>query len=436
MLLDKKATLLIKNIGQLVTMSGAVPRLGPQMKELGLIENGGIAVTGEEILAVGPTDDIEGRAQLAEGCRVIDADGMVATPGFVDPHTHPVFSMTREKEFEMRILGKSYMEIAEAGGGIRASVRDLRSTPVDLLKQRTARRLDRLLAHGITTIEAKSGYGLSTESEIKQLEIIRDLNQTHPIDLVPTFLGAHEVPDEYRDNREAYIGLVINEMLPKVVSEKLAEFSDIFCEEGVFSIDDSRRIQQAAKDAGLGLKFHADELKSTGGAELAASMGAVSADHLVYTSDSGLRAMAESGTVAVLLPGTTFSLAGSKYAPARKMIEAGVAVALSTDCNPGSSHTESMPMIISLAALQMKLTAAEAISAVTVNSACAIKRQDRIGRLQVGCLADLVLWEIDDYRELPYHYGVNLAQLVIKRGKVVCGPAVEWNARKTQGLKG
>ncbi len=436
MVAQKKATLLIKNIGQLITMVGPVPRLGPQMKELGLIENGGVAVTGDDILAVGPSDEIEGRAQLAEGCRVIDADGMVATPGFVDPHTHPVFSMTREKEFEMRILGKGYMEIAEAGGGIRASVRDLRNTPVDLLKQRTTRRLDRLLAHGITTIEAKSGYGLSTESEIKQLEIIRDLNQTHPIDLVPTFLGAHEVPDEYRDRREAYIELVINEMLPKVVSEGLAEFSDIFCEEGVFNIEDSRRIQQAAKDSGLGLKFHADELKSTGGAGLAASMGAVSADHLVHISEADIRAMAESGTVAVLLPGTTFSLAGSKYAPARKMIKAGVAVALSTDCNPGSSHTESMPLIISLAALQMKMTAAEAISAVTVNAACAIKRQDRIGRLQVGCLADLVLWEINDYRELPYHYGVNLAHLVIKRGKVAGGPAGEGNVRKTQGLKG
>ncbi|MDH3892552.1 MAG: imidazolonepropionase [candidate division Zixibacteria bacterium] len=434
--LEKKATLLIKNVGQLITMAGAVPRLGPQMKELGLIEDGGIAVTGDEILAVGLSDEIEGRAQLAEGCRVIDACGMVMTPGLIDPHTHPVFSMTREKEFEMRILGKSYMEIAQAGGGIRASVRDLRSSPTELLKQRTARRLDRLLAHGITTIEAKSGYGLSTESEIKQLEIIRDLNLSHPIDMVPTFLGAHEVPDEYRDNRQAYIELVINEMLPKVVSEGLAEFSDIFCEEGVFNVDESRHIQQAAQDAGLGLKFHADELKSTGGAELAASMNAVSADHLVYISDSGISAMADTGTVAVLLPGTTFSLAGSKYAPARTMIESGVVVALSTDCNPGSSHTESMPLIISLAALQMKMTAAEAISAVTVNAACAIKRQDRIGRLDVGCLADMVLWEIDDYRELPYHYGVNLAQLVIKRGKVVGSPSGEGNVRKTQGLKG
>jgi imidazolonepropionase len=435
MTIQKRATLLVKNIGQLITMAGDVPRKGDQMKQLALVENGGVAVAGEELLAVGRSDEVEGRATLAEGCRVIDAGGRVVTPGFVDPHTHPVFSMTREKEFEMRIQGQTYMEIAASGGGIRASVRDLRTTSIDILMQRTSRRLDRLLAHGITTIEAKSGYGLSTESEIKQLQIIRDLNATHPIDLVPTFLGAHEVPDEYRDDRPGYADLVINEMLPQVTANGLAEFSDIFCEEGVFDVKESRRIQQAAKDAGLGLKFHADELASTGGAELAASMGAVSADHLVHISDEGARALAAAGSVAVLLPATTFSLAGDTYAPARKMIEAGVTVALSTDCNPGSSHTESMPLVISLAALQMKMTAAEAISAVTVNAACAINRQNRIGRLEPGGLADLVIWDMQDYRELPYHCGVNLAELVIKRGKVVSGSLGNGNVRKTQGLK-
>ncbi len=430
---QKKATLLIKNIGQMITMAGPVPRLGADMKQLGLIDNGGVAVAGDEILAVGKSDEIEGRAPLAEGCVVIDAKGMVVTPGFIDPHTHPVFSMTRENEFEMRILGKSYMEIASAGGGIRASVSDLRNSPTELFIQRTSRRLDRLLAYGVTTIEAKSGYGLSTESEIRQLEIIQNLNETHPIDLVATFLGAHEVPDEYRDRRKEYADLVINEMLPKVTGAKLAEFSDIFCEEGVFDIEESRRIQQAAKNYGLGLKFHADELKSTGGAELAASMDAVSADHLVYASETGIKAMAESGTVAVLLPGTTFSLAGSTYAPARRMIEAGVTVALSTDCNPGSSHTESLPMIISLAALQLRMTAAEAISAVTVNAACAINRQDRIGRLEVGCQADIVVWEMNDYRELPYHYGVNLARMVVKKGKLLTGLGNDTSGRKTMG---
>ena len=417
--IEKKATLLIKNIGQLLTMAGPVPRVGNDMNDLGLIENGGIAVAGDEILAVGESDKVEGHAPLAEGCTVIDANGMVVTPGFIDPHTHPVFSMTREKEFEMRIQGKSYMEIAQSGGGIRASVRDLRTTPTDVLIGKTKARLDRFLEHGITTIEAKSGYGLSTESEIKQLRIIKDLNQLHPIEMVPTFLGAHEVPDEYRDRREEYINLLIDEMIPAVTDEGLAEFSDIFCEEGVYDIEESRRIQQAAADAGLKLKFHADELKSTGGAELAASMKARSADHLVYISEAGIKALAQSGTAAVLLPGTTFSLGGRQYAPARKMIEKGVAVALSTDCNPGSSYSESLSIIVSLAALQMKMTAAEAISAVTVNAAYAIGREERIGQLRENYQADITMWNMSDYRELPYHYGVNLTERVIKKGKPV-----------------
>ncbi len=416
---EKKATLLVKNIGQLITMAGPVPRIGTSMNDLGLVARGGIAVAGEEILAVGENDKVEGSSPLAEGCTVIDAKGMVVTPGFIDPHTHPVFSMTREQEFEMRVQGKSYMEIAESGGGIRASVRDLRNTTVSTLMDKTRRRLDRFLQYGVTTIEAKSGYGLSTESEIKQLEIIRDLDQTHPLELIPTFLGAHEVPDEYRSKREKYIELLIHEMIPAVAKDKLAEFSDIFCEEGVFNIEESRAIQLAALNAGMKLKFHADELKSTGGAELAASLKAVSADHLVYISDTGISALAQSGTAAVLLPGTTFSLGGKQYAPARKMIESGVAVALSTDCNPGSSYTESMPIVVSLAALQLKMTAAEAISAVTVNAAYAVDRHHRIGRLVPGAQADLTIWNMADYRELPYHYGVNLTSKVIKKGKVV-----------------
>lgn len=417
--IQKKATLLIKNIGQLVTMAGEVPRLGKSMSDLGLIENGGIAVAGEEILAVGQSDIVQGQAALAEGCAVIDAKGTVVTPGLIDAHTHPVFSMTREKEFEMRIQGKSYMEIAESGGGIRASVRDLRTTPSETLMEKTKARLDRFLRHGVTTIEAKSGYGLSTESELKQLKIIADLNLLHAIDMIPTFLGAHEVPDEYRDRREEYVDLIINEMIPAVTKDKLAEFSDIFCEEGVFDVVESQKIQQAAKDAGLGLKFHADELKSTGGAELAASMKARSADHLVYVSESGIKTLAESQTAAVLLPGTTFSLGSKQYAPARRMIEAGVIVALSTDCNPGSSYSESLAMIISLAAVQLKMTAAEAISAVTVNAAYAVNREHKIGQLKEGYQADIAIWNMSDYRELPYHYGVNLASKIIKKGKLV-----------------
>jgi len=426
--IEKKASLLITNIGQLVTMEGPAPRIGKAMSDLGLIEDAGLAAAGEEILAVGKSKKIGGNTPLAEGCTVIDAGGKVVTPGFVDPHTHPVFSRTRENEFEMRLQGKTYMEIANAGGGIRSSVRDLRETSKEKLTKMTRRRLDRMLAYGITTCEAKSGYGLSTESEIKQLEIIKELNESHPIDLVSTFLGAHEVPDEYRDKREEYVDLVINEMIPEVTKHNLAEFSDIFCEEGVFDIDQSRRIQAAAKKAGLGLKFHADELASTGGAELAAELAAVSADHLVYASDEGIKAMAKSGTAAVLLPGTTFSLAGKQYAPARKMINEGVVVALSTDCNPGSSCSESLSIIISLAALQMRLTAAECLSAVTVNSAYALNRTSTVGQLQPGMLADLIIWDMNDYRELPYHYGVNLVDIVFKRGKQVVNNRLAGNA--------
>jgi len=417
--LQKKATLLITNIGQLITMEGPIPRVGDQMNDLGLIKNGGVAVAGEEILAVGESAYVERKVDLAEGCIAIDANGAVVTPGFIDPHTHPVFSKTREDEFENRIMGKTYMEIAEAGGGIRASVRDLRETSKAILTKKTIERLDTMLSYGTTTIEAKSGYGLSTEAEIKSLEIINNLNETHPVDLIPTFLGAHEVPDEYRNKREDYIDLLINEMIPKVAKEKLAVFCDIFCEEGVFDIEESRKIMSAAKKAGLKLKFHADELGSSGGAELAAELGAVSADHLVYISDKGIKAMAEAGTIAVLLPGTCFSLGLKDYAPARKMIESGVVVSLSTDCNPGSSFTESLPMIITLAGLNYKMTAAESISAVTVNAACAVDMGGKIGMLRDGLPADLVLWKIHDYREIPYHYGVNLVHNVIKKGKIV-----------------
>ncbi len=418
--IEKKASLVIKNIGQLLTMVGPSPRIGQQMNDLGLIEHSGIAAAGDEILAVGGSDEIEGKVTLSESCIVIDAKGGVVTPGLIDPHTHPVFSKTREDEFEMRNQGKTYMEIAQAGGGIRSSVRDLRKTDKEILLKKTSKRLNRLLSYGITTIEAKSGYGLSTESEIKQLEVIQELNQVHPIDLVPTFLGAHEIPDEYRENREAYIDIIINEMIPEVTKNRLAEFSDIFTEDGVFNIEESRKIQKAAKDAGLKLKFHADELAATiGGAELAAEMGAVSADHLVYISDEGIKAIAKSKTAAVLLPGTTFSLGSNKYAPARKMIETGVVVALSTDCNPGSSYTESLPFVISLASLQLKMTAAEAISAVTVNAAYAINRQGKLGQLIESLPADIVIWDINDYREIPYHYAVNLVKTVIKNGKAV-----------------
>lgn len=417
--MQKKTTLLIKNIGQLVTMQGSVPRRGRFMSEIGLIANGAVAVAGDEILAVGASDEIVGRVELAENCDVISAEQSVVTPGLIDPHTHPVFVGTREAEFEMRLAGKSYMEIAQAGGGIRATVRRVREASDEELYAASRKTVASLLAHGITTIEAKSGYGLSTEAEIKSLEVIRRLNELEPIDLYPTFMGAHEVPDEYRDRHAEYVELVIKDMIPAVAEKKLALFCDVFCEEGVFTIDESRAILEAARAAGMQLKLHADELKSTGGAELAAELGAVSADHLMFISETGIEKLAASHTTAVLLPGTTFALGIEKAAPARTMINKGVIVALSTDCNPGSSMTESLTMILTLAALKLKMTAAEALSAVTVNAACAIGQGQRLGRLEAGLPADIVVWDAQDYRELPYHYGVNLVETVIKNGKVV-----------------
>jgi imidazolonepropionase len=416
---NKKTTLLIKNIGQLITMKGPFPRRGREMSEIGLIEDAAVAVSGNEIIAVGKSDDVAGRVDLAENCTAISAEDKVVTPGLIDPHTHPVFAGTREIEFEMRLAGKSYMEIAQGGGGIRSSVRHLRETDPDQLYARAKKTINALMSYGTTTIEAKSGYGLSTESEIKSLEVIKRLDESEPMDLYPTFLGAHEVPDEYRDKRGEYIDLVINEMIPAVADKKLARFCDVFCEEGVFSVDESRAILLAGKKAGMQPKIHADELKSTGGAELAVEVGAISAGHLTHVSDNGIKMLAGSDTVAVLLPGTSFALGLDESAPARKMIEKGVVVSLSTDCNPGSSMTESMPMIISLAALRLKMTAAESLSAVTVNAACAIGIGDRLGRLESGLPADIIIWDMKDYRELPYHYGVNLVKTVVKNGKVV-----------------
>lgn len=417
----RKTTLLIKNIGQLVTMQGPSPRRGKEMSEIGLIADGAVAVAGDVVIAVGKSDDIAGKVDLAQNCMVISAEKKVITPGFIDPHTHPVFAKTREDEFEMRLAGKSYMEIAQAGGGIRSSVRKLREMAEEELYVRARKTVNRLLAYGVTSAEAKSGYGLSTEAEVKSLAVIKRLNEHEPIDLYPTFLGAHEVPDEYRERHQEYVDLVINEMIPAVAERNLALFCDVFCEDGVFSVAETRAILTAAQNVGMRLKLHADELKSTGGAELAVDLKAVSADHLVYVSDIGIEKLAGSNTAAVLLPGTSFALGLKQSAPARKMIDKGVIVALSTDCNPGSSMTESLPMIISLAAVNLHMTAAEAISAVTVNAACAIGQGERLGRLDVDMPADMVIWDMADYRELPYHYGVNLVETVIKNGKVVVG---------------
>ncbi len=310
-------------------------------------------------------------------------------------------------------------EIAEAGGGIRSSVRSLRRAPAELLRENGRGTVDLMLEHGTTTVEIKSGYGLSLESELKMLRVISELADTHVVDIVPTFLGAHEFPDEWRDDREGYVDHLIDDMIPAVAAEKLARFCDVFCEEGVFTVEQSRRVLTAARAHGMEPKLHADELHSFGAAELAAELEAASADHLVCVSDEGMAALAASGVVAVLLPGTTLSLGGAAFAPARRMIDAGVPVALATDCNPGSSMTESMQIILALASMMLRMTPEEALVAATVNAAAALRAGDVLGSLAPGRQCDAVIWEVDDYRAIPYHYGVNLVAAVVKRGSVV-----------------
>ena len=412
------ADLVVRNIGQLLTMRGPDgPRRGGDMRETGLVENGAVFARDGKVVAAGPSGDV--LPSSGPDAVEVDAGGRVVTPGIVDPHTHAVFAATREAEFAMRVEGKTYEEIAEAGGGIRSSVRALRAVDPDLLLANGRRTLDRMLAHGTTTVEVKSGYGLSLDAEMKMLRVASELGDTHTMDVVPTFLGAHEFPDEWRDDRDGYVDLLVNEMIPAVAGEKLARFCDVFCEEGVFTVEQSRRVLEAAREHGMEPKLHADELHSGGGAELAAELGATSADHLVCASDAGISAMAEAGVVAVLLPGTTLSLGKRDFAPARKMVDAGVPVALATDCNPGSSMTESMQIILALASMVMRMTPEEALVAATVNSACALRAESVLGSLAPGKQCDLVVWEVDDYRAIPYHYGVNLVEAVVKRGEVV-----------------
>jgi len=424
----RRITLLIKNAKQILTLSSDKkgPRKGKQMENLGLIEDGAVAVSGKKIVMVGKTKDVLGQVKSEFGScgidkktKTINAEDRVVLPGFVDSHTHPVFGATREDEFELRIKGKSYEEIAQAGGGIRSSVRSLRQLTQGELIELALPRLDRFLSYGTTTIEAKSGYGLSLKDEIKILTVIKKLNQIHLLDLVPTFLGAHEIPDEYRDKKEKYIDLLTKEMIPEVAKRKLALFCDVFCEKAVFSLEESRKILEAAKSYGLKPKLHADQLTPSGGAELAAEIKALSADHLEFISEQGIDRMRESGTIAVLLPGSVFGLGKDNYPPARKMIDKGLPLALATDFNPGSSFTESMPIILSLACLRMKLTPAEAITATTINSAYAIDKGDSIGSLEPGKKADIVIWKVKNYKEIPYHYGVNLVDKVVKNGKVI-----------------
>ncbi|WP_445489026.1 imidazolonepropionase [Niallia sp. 03133] len=413
--------LYIKRASQVITVSegSTRPKSGQEMSEIGVIENGSVVVEGEQITFVGSDAKAEEYVSTLNGpVTIINAEGKVLTPGLIDPHTHIVFAGSREKELEMRLKGAKYIDILKAGGGILHTTTKTREASEEQLIEESKKRLNRFLQYGVTTIEAKSGYGLTVEDELKQLRAAKRLNEQHPIDLISTFMGAHAVPVEYKEDPDKFVQLVVEEMLPQVAQEKLAEFCDVFCEEGVFTVEQSEYILEEGKKLGLAPKIHADEIVQFGGAELAAKVGAVSADHLLQASDNGIRQMAEKGVIAVLLPGTAFFLM-AEPANARKMIEAGVPVALSTDRNPGSSPTESLPFIMNLACLTMKMTPEEVLTACTINAAHAINKANEIGSIEIGKKADLVLFDAVNYQTLQYNYAVNLVDTVVKNGKVV-----------------
>ena len=383
-------TTLFTNCGQIVTASGE-----------SVHEKSAVVVRDGRITGVVPA------AQAMEsypGATIEDCEGGVLTPGFVDSHTHAVFGGWRAAEFEMRARGLDYMEIARRGGGINASVADVRRRSEDELVELALPRLYEMVRHGTTTVEIKSGYGLNTEDELKMLRVIRSLQQRVPLRIVPTFLGAHDVPLEYRDRRHEYVDLLVNEMLPAVAAERLAAFCDVFMEPGAFTAAETRRILSAAREHGFLLKLHADEFENSGAAELAVELGAVSADHLGAISDAGIAALAKSDTVATLLPATLFSLGKTRYAPARQLMDAGATVALATDYNPGTAPSPSMPLILTMACAQMRMTPLEAITAATAGGARAI-RQLEVGVIEAGAHADVVLWQVADYREIPYRFG-------------------------------
>lgn len=407
--------LAVVGCSQLVTLSGPRrPRVGAEMRDLAIIADGAMIVEDDRIIQVGPRSEIE--RLIDNGCEVVDAQRGVVMPGFVDAHTHPVFAGNRANEFEQRIGGASYAEIAAAGGGIRSTVRATRAATEGELLGGAARYVRWFLESGTTTIEAKSGYGLTPEAESKLLRVI---SKIRPLRCVPTFLGAHEIPDEYRGRPHDYARVVVEEMLPAVARAKLAEYCDVFCEPGIFSVEESRRVLTAARALGLGARIHADQLSNSGAAALAAELGAATADHLEHTDAFGIRALASAGVQPVLLPGSVYALGSTRYPAARAMIDAGLAVVLATDFNPGSSPTASLPMILSLACTQMRMTPAEGITAATINAAYSLGRGHEIGSLDPGKLADFVVHDCSDFREIPYFFGVRTARQVYIGGRRV-----------------
>lgn len=414
-----KADIVIRNISQLVTMEGPdKPRIKEEMKNIGLIENGVIAIAGDEIIYVGE-GDLPDYIGIHKKTLIIDGTGKTVTPGLIDPHTHLVHGGSRENELAMKLNGMKYMDILNAGGGILSTVKATKNASFEELYKKAEKSLNTMLEFGVTTIEAKSGYGLETETELKQLRVAKALNDKHPVDIVSTFMGAHAIPGSYKDNPDKFVEVIINEMIPRVAEEKLAEFCDVFCEEGVFTVAQTRRILNAAREYGMLPRVHADEIEPFGGAELAAEIGSISADHLVAASETGMKMMADKGVIADLLPATSFNLATGKFANARRMIELGVPVALSTDYNPGSSPTENLQLVMYFASLILRMTPEEVFTAVTMNSACSIKREDKIGSLRRGKKADIVIFDSPNINYIIYHFGINHVDMVMKNGKIV-----------------
>jgi len=414
-------SVLITGASQVVTLRGGGPRRGNALSKIGVVEDGAVLVRDGKIVAVGPRAQVERRAE-AKSAEKMDVGGRVVLPGFVDSHTHLIHAASRAEEYELKIQGASYEEIARKGGGILNSVKKLRAATREELKRRAAASLGEFAAHGTTTLEAKSGYGLDVASELKILTLQKQLKEEQPLEIVSTFLGAHVVPAEFRgkpDGADKYLELLMEQVLPEVVVGDLAEYCDVFCDRGAFTVGQSTKLLTKAKEHGLALRLHAEQLSRTGATQLAVELEAASCDHLEQVNDADIRALARSKTVATLLPGCDFHLGLNKYAPARKLIEAGAIVALATDYNPGTSPTMSMPIVLSLACNQLRMTPAEAIAAATINGAVALGRDNKIGSLEEGKQADLAVYEVEDYREIPYYFGMNLCWMTMKGGEIV-----------------
>jgi len=409
---------LITGCSELLTLRGSVPRRGRALAELGLVHDGALLVHGDRIAAIGPRRRLE-RLRESRRAEKLDLGGRVVLPGFVDSHTHLIFPASRAGEYEQRISGKTYEEIARNGGGIHSTVDSLRRASPKTLRDYARIHLRQFAAHGTTTLEAKSGYGLDWKSELKILNVLYELHQLQPLDIALTFLGAHVVPPEFRRRPDAFVDLLVKSWIPTVATAGLAEFCDVFCDRGAFTVAQARRILLAARACGLVPRIHAEQLTHTGAARLAIEVQAASADHLEKIDRSDIRALSLSGVVCTLLPGCSFHLGLAKYAPARQLIDSGAIVALATDFNPGTSPTLSMPMILSLACTQMRMTPAEAIAAATINPAYSLRQHDRVGSLEVGKYADLAAFDVAGYREIPYYFGVNLCSLTMKRGVVI-----------------